>query len=243
VQRIEARLHVAPRRALSSVAQRARHRSRQPDQVRLQHVVGRAILQRANRVFLAERPGNEQERSVRSQVARELQRRHAVEAVHREVRQDHFGIELEQRRAERLRRVDDAPVDPHARALELAHGQLGVGSNVLGEQNAHRDLLIALHRSGLPRSPPILGAGATILVLFPGASLRSPIARKASCRAPATARAPSQPRLFLFAFCSLGEVFFGFQVMRTNASCLSGNLDAAIRRRQGVAERRQLLKS
>src|SRR5439155_25434107 len=72
---------------------------------------------------------------------RQGERRHAVEAWHREVRQDDVGGELAQRADEPLLRVRDAVRDAQPGAFQLAQLQLGVGRIVLSEQQPeHRDV-------------------------------------------------------------------------------------------------------
>jgi hypothetical protein len=121
VQRVEAHLHRRAAPPGRRVAQRPRHRGRQADQVRLQHVVGRAILQRADSVFLAERPGNEHERSVRSQIARDLQRRQPSKPHIEKSDRITSGSNSNSAALNASAESTTAPVDPHARALELTH--------------------------------------------------------------------------------------------------------------------------
>jgi hypothetical protein len=126
---------LAPRRG---IGEGAFHRRRQAHQVRFEHVIRGAVLQRADGVFLADGAGDEDEGHVGAQVARQAERRHAVELRHREVRQDDVGRELAHPRLERRLRIDYAMGDAQTGALELAHLELGVRGDILGEQHADR---------------------------------------------------------------------------------------------------------
>ncbi len=109
---------------------------RQAHQVVLQDVIGRAALQRANRVVLAQRAGNENERNVGDGLARDRESAHAVEVRHGEVREDDVGIEFDELAAEVLLALDAARIHRNPRALELARCEDGVSFDVLDDQDS-----------------------------------------------------------------------------------------------------------
>ncbi len=67
------------------LAHRPLDRGRQPHEVALEDVVGRAVLQRPDGVVLAEGSGDEDERDIGDDLARDPERAHAVELRHAEV--------------------------------------------------------------------------------------------------------------------------------------------------------------
>ena len=138
-------LDLATLAALLGFGERALDRRGQANQIGLEHVVGGAVLQRADRILLADGPRDEDERHLGAELAREAQRRHAVEARHREIRQDDVGRELARRQHESLLAVGDAVRDAQAGPLELAHLQLRVGRHVFREQHADRRCRLADH--------------------------------------------------------------------------------------------------
>ncbi len=142
-------LQAPPLAALLRFGERALHRGRKAHEVGLQHVIGGAVPQRPDRVLLAQGPRHEHERRIGRQVARQGERRHAVEAWHRKVRKDDVGGELAQRADEPLLRVRDAVRDAQPGAFQLAQLQLCVGRIVLGEQQPeHRDVRLRAGHQG-----------------------------------------------------------------------------------------------
>ena len=81
-KRLEFSFHLAAGGPLFSIPQRPLHRRKQANEVVLQDVVGGAALDRADGGFLANRSRNEDEGRVRAYLARQCERRHAVEARH-----------------------------------------------------------------------------------------------------------------------------------------------------------------
>src|SRR6266851_1749881 len=103
----------------------ALHCSRQAYQIRLDDIIGRPVLQRADRVFLAERSRHENKRGAGCQLPGAPERVHAVELRHREIRKDHVGSELAQRSDELFLAIDNAMADAQARTLDLSDLELG----------------------------------------------------------------------------------------------------------------------
>ena len=134
----ERRLGLAPLAPLARFRQRAHHDGRQALQPVLQHVVGRAALQRFDRAFLAERAGDEDEGNVGRVLQQDLQRRETVEAGQRVVGEHQVRRRAGQRLAEIALRDDVPPVDVDPVLRQLQLDQLGVVRIVLQQHEAQR---------------------------------------------------------------------------------------------------------
>src|SRR5439155_1125039 len=83
-----------PPRAGGRLAHRPLYSRRQAHEVALEDVVGRAVLQRPDGVVLTEGSGDEDERDLGDDLARDPERAHAVELGHAEVRKDDMRTEF-----------------------------------------------------------------------------------------------------------------------------------------------------
>lgn len=92
--------------SLGELFQRSPHHGANTTQVILQHVVGRAPLERLDQSVFADRAGHENKRHVRLSLADESQRRQAIIAGYRIVTQDHIIAFLLQPGRKHLSRID-----------------------------------------------------------------------------------------------------------------------------------------
>ena len=130
-------LRLAARATVAGVLQRAFDRRRQAKQIRFQDVIGRAAPERADRVFLADCSGHEQEGNVRMQFVRQRKRGHAVELRHREIGNDEVRRKPPDFEPEFLLGVDQAVFHAHPGAPQLAQLDLGVRGDVFHQQDAN----------------------------------------------------------------------------------------------------------
>ena len=129
-------------RAGGRLAHRPLDRRRQPHEVALEDVVGRAVLQGPDGVILAQGSGDEDERDVGDDFARDPERAHAVELRHGEVGEDDMRTEFSDLAPEVLLALHAAREHGKAGALELALGELGVALDIF----YHDDSEFLAHR-------------------------------------------------------------------------------------------------
>ncbi len=136
-------------RAGGSLAHRPLDRGRETHEVGLEDVVGRAVLQRPDGVVLTKGSGDEDERNVGNDLARNPERAHAVELRHAEVGEDDMRTEFADLAPEVFLALHAARAHGKACALELAFGELGVARDVFHHQDseflAHRPSLSLLN--------------------------------------------------------------------------------------------------
>ncbi len=135
---LDLRLGGAQRVALMRLLHGALNGRGETGQVRLQHIIGCPAAQRPDRGFLADRPGDENERNVRLELANDLERGQAVEVRQGEIRQHDVGVEFVALADELSLRLDAAKVDAQAAARELAQRDLRVGFDVFDHQDSER---------------------------------------------------------------------------------------------------------
>src|SRR6185503_13127646 len=132
----DADLSKAPTPALRHLTQGSAHCGREPSRIALEHVVHRSTAQRFDRALLADGPREKDERHVRRGLGGDVERREPVERGNREIGEDEMRTEVAERASEGRLRVDAMAHAADAIALELAHGQLRLGRNVLDDQYA-----------------------------------------------------------------------------------------------------------
>ena len=132
-------------RAGGSLAHCPLDRGRETHEVGLEDVVGRAVLQRPDGVVLAEGSGDEDERDLGDDLARDPERAHAVELGHAEVGKDDMRTEFADLATEVFLALHAAHAHRKTGSLELALGELGVALDVF----YHDDSEFLAHRPSL----------------------------------------------------------------------------------------------
>src|SRR5712691_2275541 len=105
----------------------------QPNQVALEDVVARAVLQRSNGVVLPDCSGKEYKWNFRMRLSHDGKCRHAVELRHAEIGKDDMGFELAELAPQILFAVHAPCIDDEASARQLPHSELGVRLQVLNQ--------------------------------------------------------------------------------------------------------------
>ena len=131
------------------LAHRPLYSRRQAHEVALEDVVGRAVLQRPDGVVLTEGSGDEDERDLGDDLARDPERAHAVELGHAEVRKDDMRTEFADLATEVFLALHAARAHRKTGSLELALGEFGVALDVFHHDDseflAHRPSLILMN--------------------------------------------------------------------------------------------------
>ena len=126
--------------------QRPAHRRRQSRHVGLEHVVVGAALQRIDGALFADGAGEEDERGVGRELARDLERGEAVEPGQGEIGKDEVGAAFRERAPKHGLGIHALPVAGETACLELTDGDLRLRRHVFHQNQSDR-----LHCFASPR--------------------------------------------------------------------------------------------